>query len=83
MRSSMVASRWSLARPLRPLLPVGLLALEEERESVLEGEFGDVGHAELLVEGLGHPAQAEFVEEFESGLSDHGGQSSLSLEWLA
>ena len=65
------------------LLPVGLLAFEEKREAVLEGELGDVGHGGLFLEGLGHAREAELVEEVEGGLSEHDRQFSLSFEWLA
>ena len=63
--------------------PVGFLAIEEEREAVLEGEFVHVGHAELLLEGLGHAGQAEFVEQVEGGLAKHGRQHSFPLWELA
>ena len=51
-------------------LAVGLLAFEEQREAVLEDEFGDVGHGGLLVERPGCDAgEQEFVEQVERGLS--------------
>ena len=65
------------------LLPVGLLAFEEQGETVVEGELADVGHGGLFLEGLGHAREAEFVEEVEGGMSQHDRQFSLSLEWLA
>ena len=61
------------------LLPFGLLAFEEQGEAVLEGEFGDVGHGGLLLEGLGHAREPEFVEQVEGGVSKHEGQDSFPL----
>jgi hypothetical protein len=51
----------------------GDLALEQESESVLEGEGVEIGHTELLLEGLGHPGEAELVKAFESLVGQHGG----------
>ena len=65
------------------LLPVGLLAFEEQGEAVVEGELADVGHGGLFLEGLSHAREAEFVEEVEGGMSQHDRQFSLSLKWLA
>ena len=48
----------------------GLLSFEEQRQAVLEGELGDVGHGELLLEGLGHAGQAQFVEQVEGRLAE-------------
>ena len=59
------------------LFPVGLLPFEEEREAVLEGEFGDVGHGGLLLERLCHAGQTQFAEQVERGLSKHDGQDSF------
>ncbi len=59
------------------LFPVGLLTFEEEREAVLEGEFAQVGHGGLLLEGLCHAGQTQFVEQVERGLSKHDGQDSF------
>ena len=61
------------------LLPVGLLAFEQERETVLEGEFGDVGHGGLLLERPCHAGEPEFVEQVESGLAKHDGQDSFRV----
>ena len=65
------------------LFPFGLLAFEEQGEAVLEGEFADVGHGELLLDGLGHAGQAQFVEQVESGLSKHVRHDSFPLWELA
>jgi len=51
----------------------GDLALEQKSESVLEGEGVEIGHEELLLEGLGHPGEAELVEAIEGLVSQHGG----------
>ena len=59
------------------LLPFGLLAFEEQGEAVLEGQLGDVGHGGLLLEGLGHAREPEFVEQVEGGLAKHDGQDSF------
>ena len=53
--------------------------VEEPREAVLEGEFGDVGHGGLLLERLCHAGEPEFVEQIESGLAKHDGQDSFRL----
>ena len=77
----MVASRWSLAWPFETLVaalgPVGLLAFEEQGEAVLEGQLADVGHGGLLLEGLGHAREPEFVEQVEGGLAKHESQDSF------
>ena len=57
--------------------PVGLLAFEEEGEAVLEGQLADVGHGGLLLEGLGHAREPEFVEQVEGGLAKHESQDSF------
>jgi hypothetical protein len=44
---------------------VGLLPFEEQGETILEGEFIEVGHALLLLEGDGHAGETKFVKEFE------------------
>ena len=59
------------------LLPFGLLAFEEQGEAVLEGQFGDVGHGGLLLEGLGHAREPEFVQQVEGGLAKHFRQDSF------
>ena len=59
------------------LLPVGLLAFEEQGEAVLEGQLADVGHGGLLLEGLGHAREPEFVEQVEGGLAKHDRQDSF------
>ena len=59
------------------LLPFGLLAFEEQGEAVLEGQLGDVGHGGLLLEGLGHAREPEFVKQVEGGLAKHDGQDSF------
>ncbi len=59
------------------LFPVRLLPFEEQGEAVLEGEFAQVGHGGLLLEGLCHAGEPEFVEQVEGGLSKHDGQDSF------
>ena len=61
------------------LLAFCLLAFEEQGEAVVEGQLGDVGHAGLLFEGLGHAREPEFVEQVEGGLAKHGRQDSFPL----
>ena len=61
------------------LLPLGLLAFEEQGEAVVEGQFADVGHGGLLLEGLGHAREPEFVEQVEGGLAKHDRQDSFPL----
>ena len=48
------------------------LALEEQREAVLEGETGEIGHALLFFERVGHAGEAERVQEVERLLHQHG-----------
>ena len=57
--------------------PVGLLSFEEQGEAVLEGQLADVGHGGLLLEGLGHAREPEFVEQVEGGLAKHESQDSF------
>ena len=59
------------------LFPVGLLAFEEQGEAVLEGQLTDVGHGGLLLEGLGHAREPEFVQQVEGGLAKHFRQDSF------
>ena len=59
------------------LLPFGLLAFEEQGQAVLEGQLADVGHGGLLLEGLGHAREPEFVEQVEGGLAKHDRQDSF------
>ena len=73
----------SLEAQVAALGSFGPLAFEEQRQAVLEGEFADVGHGELLLEGLGHAGQAQFVEQIEGGLAKHLRQVSLPLSELA
>ena len=61
------------------LLPFGLLAFEEPGESVLEGQFADVGDGGLLLEGLCHAGESEFVKQVEGGLAKHDRQDSFPL----
>ena len=75
LRSSMVASKVepgvALETLVAALFPVGLLSFEEQGEAVIEGKLADVGHGSLLLEGLGHAREPEFVEEVEGGLTEH------------
>ena len=48
------------------------LPLEQEGQAVLEGEALDVGHSELLLEGVGHAGEAQLVELVEGLLGQHG-----------
>jgi len=68
-----------LRRTVAALFPFGLLAFEEQGETVLEGQFADIGHGGQLVEGLGHARESEFVKQVESGLAKHDRQDSFPL----
>jgi hypothetical protein len=46
------------------VLPLGRFAIDHQAEPLLEGERGDVGLAELIVEGLGHAGEPEGGEAF-------------------
>ena len=59
------------------LFPFGLLAFEEQGEAVLEGQLVDVGHGGMLLEGLGHAREPEFVKQVEGGLAKHDRQDSF------
>jgi len=48
------------------------LSFQEEREPLLEGEPGEIGYAPLLLQRLGHPGEAERVQEVERLLGQHG-----------
>ena len=72
-----VESGVALETHVAALLPFGPLAFEEQGEAVVEGEFGDVGHAGLLLEGPGHAREPEFVEQVEGGLAKHDRQDSF------
>ena len=52
--------------------PVDHLALEQQRDALLEGELlgGRVGH--LLTQGEGHPVELQAVQCIEGGLDEHG-----------
>jgi hypothetical protein len=49
------------------------LAVDQQGEPVLEGQFGGIGLAPLLLERPGHAGQAEFVQALEGGVAQHGG----------
>jgi hypothetical protein len=51
--------------------PVGLLPLEQERETVLEGELVDVTHLQLFLERGPHTGKPELVKELEGGVLKH------------
>jgi hypothetical protein len=44
------------------ILANGSLALDEETETVLEGEALNIGHSLLFFEGIGHTCETEFAE---------------------
>ena len=70
------AEAGELEQPGEP--PIGarrLLALEEQREALLETELRQIGDAALFVEGLGHSGESKTVEECERLLNQHGGES--------
>ena len=77
MVASEVKPGVALEAHVAALLPFGLLAFEELGETVLEGQLSDVGHGGLLLEGLGHAREPEFVEQVEGGLGKHLRQDSF------
>lgn len=48
------------------------LAFEEQGEAIFEGEGVEIGLAPLLIEGLGHAGEAEFVQAVNRLLEQHG-----------
>ena len=46
-------------------------AVDEEPEALLEGEGRDVGHLELLDEGLIHAREAQGLQFVEGGMREH------------
>jgi hypothetical protein len=57
---------------LTAILADGSLPLDEEGETVLEGEVLDLGQDLLFLEGVGHAGEAEFAEAGEGLLEKHG-----------
>ena len=55
-----------------PVGPIRLLPLEQESETILEGELLDVGQRLLFLEGGAHAGKPELVEELEGGVLKHG-----------
>jgi hypothetical protein len=62
-----------------PALPMQALALEQQRQALLEGQFlgGRLGH--LLAQRKGHARQLQAVQCIEQGLDEHGSSSPWSL----
>jgi hypothetical protein len=56
-----------------PVVPERNLALEEQREPILEGELRRVAHSQLLLERLSHAGEPELVESFDGLLDQHTG----------
>ena len=53
-------------------------ALDHQGEAVVEAELVDVGDVALLLQGLGHSAEAELQQAIDIGLSQgHGDSPSL------
>ena len=46
-------------------------AVDQEPEALLEGEGRDVGHLELLDQGLIHPVKAQGLQFVEGGMREH------------
>ena len=54
-----------------PIVPIGHLAIEQQREPVRVREGGGVAGCGDFTEGLGHAEQPELVELIESGMDEH------------
>jgi hypothetical protein len=54
-----------------PVFPLCELAVDQEPEALLKGEGRDVGHLELLDEGLIHPSKAQGLQCIEGRLREH------------
>jgi len=56
--------------------PVGV-PIEQQRETLLEAQGGDVGLSSLLVERLRHAGQAEGLQAFLGRMGEH----RISFQW--
>ncbi len=66
------AQAGDLAEPREPpILAGGLLALEEQRESLLEAETRDVGDAALLLQRVGHSGESEGMQQVRRLVHEH------------
>ena len=65
------------------VFPVDHLALEQQRDALLEGELlgGGVGH--LLAQGERHAVQLQAVQCIERGLDEHGSSSPSVVDGVA
>src|SRR6266508_3843939 len=63
-----------------PVLALGGLAIDQEGESLLEIERGDVGVSRLLLPGLGHAGEAERDEAVVGRMCEHCCRSLLQLK---
>ena len=63
--------RLAQARGQATVFPLRELAVDEESEALLEGEGRDVGHLELLDEGLIHASEAQGLEFIEGRVGKH------------
>jgi hypothetical protein len=59
------------ARGQPPVFPLRALAVDQEPEALLEGEGCDVGHLELLDEGLIHTSESQGLQFVEGGVREH------------
>jgi hypothetical protein len=53
------------------LFPVGPLGIDEQADAILEAQFGELGVAELALEGLGHGREAQRTQFVDGGVSEH------------
>jgi hypothetical protein len=67
------------ARGQPPVFPLRALAVDQELEALLEGEGRDVGHLELLDEGLIHTSESQGLQFVEGGMCEHEGSPLSSF----
>jgi hypothetical protein len=63
--------RLAQARDEAPVFPLREFTIDQESEALLEGEGRDVGHLELLDEGLIHAREAQGLQFVEGGMCEH------------
>jgi hypothetical protein len=53
------------------VFPLREFTVDEEPEAFLKGEGRDIGHLELLAEGLTHAMEAQGLQFVEGGMREH------------
>ena len=72
-----IAQFGRLEAPLQlALLAGGRLGVDQQAEALLEAERGGLARLQLLLEGVGHPAELHGVELVEGVFDQHGSSSS-------